>query len=165
MGATARCVGTIRQIHGPPGFQRAVNDAPVRACSIGSPRMVFPADGTSLVGRVYRNVDDLVTPQPAVVITGAWLTVKEQMARTYALRLAEQGITAFTFDFTGFGQSGGAPRQLELPARKIADVAAASDFLSTMSFVSEGGVGYLGICASASTRWRRLRVARESARS
>ena len=26
--------------------------------------MMFPADGASLVGRVYRNVDDLVTPQP-----------------------------------------------------------------------------------------------------
>jgi dienelactone hydrolase len=111
--------------------------------------MVFPAGGASLVGRVYRNVDELVTPQPAVVVSGAWLTVKEQMAHTYAARLAEQGITAFTFDFTGFGQSGGAPRQLELPARKIADIAAAADFLSTMSFVTEGGVGYVGICASA----------------
>ena len=47
--------------------------------------MMFPADGASLVGRVYRNVDELVTPQPAVVVTGSWLTVKEQMARTYAL--------------------------------------------------------------------------------
>jgi fermentation-respiration switch protein FrsA (DUF1100 family) len=111
--------------------------------------MVFPADGASLVGRVYRNVDELVTPQPAVVVTGSWLTVKEQMARTYALRLAEQGITAFTFDFTGFGKSGGAPRQLELPARKIADITAAADFLSTMSFVRKGGVGHVGICASA----------------
>ena len=111
--------------------------------------MVFPADGASLVGRVYRNVDDLVTPQPTVVVTGSWLTVKEQMPRTYASRLAEQGITAFTFDFTGFGQSGGAPRQLELPARKIADIAAATDFLSTMSFVMGSGVGHVGICASA----------------
>ena len=111
--------------------------------------MVFPAGGALLVGRVYRNVDELVTPQPAVVVTGSWLTVKEQMARTYALRLAEQGLTAFTFDFTGFGKSGGAPRQLELPARKIADIAAAADFLSTMSFVRKGGVGHVGICASA----------------
>jgi len=110
--------------------------------------MLFPADGTSLVGRLYRNVDDLVTAQPTVVVTGSWLTVKEQMPRTYALRLAEQGITAFTFDFTGFGQSGGAPRQLELSARRIADIAAAADFLSTMSFV-RGGVGHMGICASA----------------
>jgi uncharacterized protein len=111
--------------------------------------MMLPADGASLVGRVYRNVDDLVTPQPVVVVTGSWLTVKEQMPRTYALRLAEQGLTAFTFDFTGFGQSGGAPRQLELPARKIADIAAAADFLSTISFVRGGAVGHVGICASA----------------
>jgi uncharacterized protein len=111
--------------------------------------MMFPAEGVSLVGRVYRNVDDLVTPQPAVVVTGSWLTVKEQMPRIYALRLAEQGITALTFDFTGFGQSGGAPRQLELPARKIADIGAAADFLSTMSFVRGGGVGHVGVCASA----------------
>jgi hypothetical protein len=41
--------------------------------------MVFPAGGASLVGRLYRNVDDLATPQPAVVVTGSWLTVKEQM--------------------------------------------------------------------------------------
>jgi uncharacterized protein len=111
--------------------------------------LVFPSGGALLVGRVYRNVDDLVTPQPAVVVTGSWLTVKEQMPRTYALRLAEQGIAAFTFDFTGFGQSGGAPRQLELPARKIADIAAAADFLDTMSFVRGRGVGHVGICASA----------------
>jgi fermentation-respiration switch protein FrsA (DUF1100 family) len=111
--------------------------------------MVFPAGGVALVGRVYRNVDELTTPQPTVVVTGSWLTVKEQMPRTYALRLAEQGITAFTFDFTGFGQSGGAPQQLELPARKIADITAAADFLSTMSFARGGGVGHVGICASA----------------
>jgi fermentation-respiration switch protein FrsA (DUF1100 family) len=111
--------------------------------------MVFPAGGASLVGRLYRNVDDLATPQPAVVVTGSWLTVKEQMPRTYAARLAEQGLTAFTFDFTGFGQSAGVPRQLELPARKIADIAAAADFLSTMAFARNGGVGHLGICASA----------------
>ena len=111
--------------------------------------MVFPTDGSMLVGRVYRDVDDLVEPRPTVLVTGSWLTVKEQMPRTYALRLAAQGITAFTFDFTGFGQSGGSPRQLELPARKIADITAAADFLSTMSFVSGGEVGHVGICASA----------------
>ena len=60
--------------------------------------MVFPAGDVSLVGRVFRNVDDLVTPQPAVVVTGAWLTVKEQMPRTYALRLASTCRPAFSND-------------------------------------------------------------------
>src|SRR5262245_18304436 len=110
---------------------------------------VFTADGASLVGRIYRNVNDLLEPKPTVVVTGSWLTVKEQMPNTYARRLAELGYTAFTFDFTGFGQRGGAPRHLELPTRKIADIIAAAEFLSTMSFVSGGAVGHLGICASA----------------
>src|SRR5262249_20935804 len=91
----------------PPGTRPGREGA--HAMSLCEFPMVFPADGAPLVGRIYRNVDQLVTPQAAVVITGSWLTVKEQMARTYALRLAEQGITAFTFDFSGFGQSGGAP--------------------------------------------------------
>ncbi|HEX6309690.1 MAG TPA: alpha/beta hydrolase [Longimicrobiales bacterium] len=111
--------------------------------------MVFPSDGALLAARVYRNIDDLVEPQPTVIVTGSWLTVKEQMPHTYALRLAERGLTAVTFDFTGFGRSGGAPRQLELPLRKIRDIIAAADFLSTLSFVSGRTAGHAGVCASA----------------
>jgi hypothetical protein len=111
--------------------------------------LVFPSDGVMLVGRVYRDVDNLVDQRPAVTVTGSWLTVKEQMPRTYALALAERGYTAFTFDFAGFGQSDGEPRQLELPARKINDIIAAANFLSTMSFARGGLVGHLGVCASA----------------
>jgi fermentation-respiration switch protein FrsA (DUF1100 family) len=37
----------------------------------------------------------------------------------YADRLAAHGFTAFTFDLSGFGKSGGAPRQTEMPSRKI----------------------------------------------
>jgi uncharacterized protein len=35
---------------------------------------------------------------------GSWLTVKEQIATTYARRLAERGYTGFVFDFSGFGE-------------------------------------------------------------
>ena len=111
--------------------------------------VIFPSDGAVLVGRIYRNVDNLVDAQPAVLITGSWLTVKEQMPHTYALALAERGYTAFTFDFTGFGQSEGEPRQLEHPARKIGDITAAAEFLSTMSFVRGGVAGHVGVCATA----------------
>jgi uncharacterized protein len=84
-----------------------------------------------------------------VLITGSWLTVKEQMAHNYATALAERGYTVFTFDFAGFGQSGGTPRQAEIPARKIADIATAARFVSGLSYVEPGGVGYLAVCASA----------------
>jgi fermentation-respiration switch protein FrsA (DUF1100 family) len=84
-----------------------------------------------------------------VIVTGSWLTVKEQMPQLYATRLAERGYAAFTFDFTGFGESGGALRQAEIPDRKIADLIAAADFLTTVSLVEPDTIAHLAVCASA----------------
>jgi hypothetical protein len=50
--------------------------------------LVFHSQGVPLAGRVFRNTDSLHERQPAVIALGSWLTVKEQMAATYALRLA-----------------------------------------------------------------------------
>jgi fermentation-respiration switch protein FrsA (DUF1100 family) len=110
---------------------------------------LFISGDVPLSARVYRNTDDLFVRQPAVIITGSWLTVKEQMAHTYATALADRGYTVFTFDSAGFGESGGEPRQAELPARKIADITTAARYVSSLSFVQQGGVGYLAVCASA----------------
>jgi uncharacterized protein len=108
---------------------------------------LFLSGDVPLAARIYRADDDLFTRQPAVIITGSWLTVKEQMAHDYAVALAERGYTVFTFDFAGWGQSGGSPRHAEIPARKIADIKTAAEFVSSLSYVSD--VGYLAICASA----------------
>ena len=102
-----------------------------------------------LAGRLFRNTDRLDVRQPAVIVTGSWLTVKEQMPETYALALAERGYTAFTFDFTGFGESHGEPRQAEIPDRKIADLIAAADFVSTLACVEPNTLTHVAICASA----------------
>jgi fermentation-respiration switch protein FrsA (DUF1100 family) len=117
--------------------------------SIDTFPVLFSSGGLPIVGRVYRHAGSLNERQPGVLVTGSWLTVKEQMAARYATALAERGFTAITFDFTGWGQSGGGPRHAELPSRKIADIVAAASFASTLSFVQPGGVGYLGVCASA----------------
>jgi uncharacterized protein len=110
--------------------------------------VLFFSDGIPLVGRVYRN-GSTARRQAGVVVTGSWLTVKEQMPALYARRLAERGYTALAFDFAGFGESGGEPRQAEFPHRKIGDILAATDFLASQSFVEPGAVGHLAICASA----------------
>src|SRR5262245_35548500 len=102
-----------------------------------------------LAGSLFRNTDRLDVRQPAIIVTGSWLTVKEQMPELYATRLAERGYTAFTFDFSGFGESAGDPRQAEIPDRKIADIIAAADFLSTLSLVEPDTLSHLAICASA----------------
>jgi fermentation-respiration switch protein FrsA (DUF1100 family) len=120
------------------------------------PFEVFTAGG-GLAARVFRDVDDLVTPRPVVVVTGSWLTVKEQMPDLYAERLAEAGFTAVTFDFSGFGASAGEPRQAELPARKADEIAAVARALSAVSFVSGGVVGHLAVCASAQYTLQALR--------
>jgi fermentation-respiration switch protein FrsA (DUF1100 family) len=98
--------------------------------------------GVPLAGRMHRTGDG----GPVVVVTGSWLTVKEQMPDRYAAALAERGYTALTFDFAGFGRSGGEPRQVESPTRKMADLAAVAAYARTL-----GGrpPALLAICASA----------------
>lgn len=111
--------------------------------------IIFLSQGVALTGRVLRNTSSLQDRQPAVIVVGSWLTVKEQMAATYGRRLAQAGYTAFIFDFAGFGQSEGEPRQTEIPARKIGDIGAAAAFLRTVAFVDPERIGCLSICASA----------------
>ena len=86
---------------------------------------------------------------PAVVVTGSWLTVKEQMPDAYAARLAERGFVAVTFDFAGFGASGGGLRQTEIPVRKMGNLAAVVDWLRCESRVDGDRIGVLAVCASA----------------
>jgi uncharacterized protein len=111
--------------------------------------LMFFSQGIPLAGRVYSKTVGLLERQPVVIAMGSWLTVKEQMATTYARRLADAGYATFVFDFSGFGESRGEPRQAEIPARKIGDIAAAVSFLRTMAFVDPDRIGCVAICASA----------------
>ncbi|MEM9166382.1 MAG: alpha/beta hydrolase [Planctomycetota bacterium] len=111
-------------------------------------RVTFQSHGHTLVGDLYLPAA-LVPGQraEAVVVTGAWTTIKEQMSGLYAAELAERGYVALAFDFRTWGESGGDTRSLENPAMKIEDIIAAAEFLSQRSEVAE--VNGLGICASA----------------
>jgi fermentation-respiration switch protein FrsA (DUF1100 family) len=110
--------------------------------------LVFSNHGVPLSGRVLRGGSGFER-RPIVLVAGSWLTVKEQMPLLYARRLAEAGYNAFIFDFTGFGESRGEPRQVEMPSRKIGDLRAAVEFLRTVGFVDAERVGAVGVCASA----------------
>jgi uncharacterized protein len=111
--------------------------------------LTFHRGSTRLAGRLYRNTPDWTVRQPGIVVTGSWLTVKEQMPDLYARQLAARGYAAFTFDFSGFGESDGEPRQAEMPDRKIGDLIAAADFVSTLSPIEPGSLAHVAICASA----------------
>lgn len=105
----------------------------------------FESAGDTLVGTLY--LPEGATATEAVVVTGAWMTVKEQMAGRYAQELAERGIAALAFDFRGWGESAGRPRAFENPERKTQDIVAASGFLQQQ--LPEARISGLGICASA----------------
>jgi hypothetical protein len=74
---------------------------PIDSIMIHQTTLPFFRGDVHLTGQLFRNTDRLDVRQPAVIVTGSWLTVKEQMPETYALRLVERGYTVFTFDFTG----------------------------------------------------------------
>jgi fermentation-respiration switch protein FrsA (DUF1100 family) len=113
-------------------------------------RVTFQSGSDTLVGRIHLPEGaSALKPAPAVIVTGAWFTVKEQMATIYARELALRGYAAFVFDFRGFGESGGAIRQRETPADKIADIVAAAAFLKAQPEVDGARLTGLGICASA----------------
>lgn len=110
----------------------------------------FPADGANLVGNLYLPASAAEGERVrGVVVTGTWTSVKEQMANRYARRLAERGIAGLSFDFTGFGLSGGQPREVESPGLKADDIRAAVALLHDHPSIDERRVGALAICASA----------------
>lgn len=115
---------------------------------ITTERVRFRSGDHTLVGDLYRptNAPDR---GPALVVTGSWTTVKEQMTGLYARRLAAEGLTTLAFDFTGYGQSQGPIRDYEDPAQKAADIGAAVGFMSDLDGVDSDRIGGMAVCASS----------------
>lgn len=113
-------------------------------------RVTFESHGQTIVGELHLPGGvSALNQAPALVVTGAWFTVKEQMPTRYAQELASRGFVALAFDFRGFGESGGTLRQRETPTTKIEDIIAATDFLKAQPEVDRARIGGLGVCASS----------------
>lgn len=108
----------------------------------------FDSQGNSIKGTLFTPEAE-GNPLPAVIVTGAWTTVKEQMPGTYARELAARGYSALAFDFTGWGESEGTPRYVEDPAVKTSDIRAAATFLDGLDEVDSTSIYGLGVCASS----------------
>ena len=101
-------------------------------------RVTFRADGIELVGNL-----DVATDAPAVVLTGPFTGVKEQVVGTYARLLRERGVTTLAFDHRGFGESGGR-RAHEDSQGKLADLRAAVSLLA--EHADPERIGVVGVC-------------------
>lgn len=113
-------------------------------------KVSFNSEGASLVGHLYypKNFDPN-KKYPAVVVSGSWTTVKEQMAGLYAEQLAENGLLTLAFDFRNFGESEGEPRFYESPQLKKTDIKNAVTYLSSLPEIDSDRIGAFGVCAGA----------------
>lgn len=113
-------------------------------------RVEFKSEGEKIVDTLflpanYKQGDKLA----AVVVTGSWTSVKEQMSGLYAQELAQHGFATLAFDPRFWGESGGEPRSFESPKAKIQDIKNAVGFLQTLPMVDRDKIGGLSVCASA----------------
>lgn len=111
-------------------------------------RVTFHSGSDTLVGCLHLP-DRSEHRWPAIVVTGSWTTVKEQMPAVYARRLTDAGFAALTFDFRYWGESGGEPRAYESPTLKIEDIHSAAGYLQRHAAVDPDRIGGLAVCASA----------------
>ena len=114
----------------------------------------FTSQGQTLAGDLYLPDNYQAGDKlPAVIVSGSWTSVKEQMAGGYAQKLADKGYAALAFDFRGWGESAsGTPVALqytENPLEKTKDIIAAAEFLAGRAEISTSHIATLGICASA----------------
>ncbi len=112
----------------------------------------FKNNGIDMAGNLY--FPKGFTPggkYPAIVSVHPGGGVKEQTAGVYARRLAEQGFVTLAFDASHQGASGGVPRLLDDPMRRVADIYSAVDYLTSLAYVDAARIGALGICAGSGT--------------
>lgn len=97
----------------------------------------------SAVLRLPRDADG---PVPALVFTGPFTGVKEQVVGHYASALAAAGYATLAFDHANFGRSAGEPRQHEDSERKLDDLRRATSYLAVQEQVDGQRLGCVGIC-------------------
>jgi fermentation-respiration switch protein FrsA (DUF1100 family) len=114
--------------------------------------VTFKNNGIDMAGHLYLPKSfNAGRKHPAIISVHPGGGVKEQTAGLYAKRLAEQGFVTLAFDASHQGASGGLPRYLDDPMRRVADIYSAVDYLTSLRYVDGGRIGALGICAGSGT--------------
>jgi uncharacterized protein len=107
-------------------------------------KVTFQSEGLKVVGNLFRP-DKKSSLLPAILVAGAITGVKEQVAGSYAERLAKSGFVTVALDHRHFGESEGEPRQHEDIAKKIEDFKNAVSFMCTLEDINREKIGACGI--------------------
>ena len=109
--------------------------------------VTYKLGGLEIAANVYTPPGyDPAQTYPAIVVAHPNGGVKEQVAGLYAQRLAEQGYVTIAADAAFQGGSGGAPRNVDIPAHRIEDIHGMADFITQYPGVDAARLGLLGIC-------------------
>ena len=109
-------------------------------------------DGITLAGNIYypKGFNE-GQKYAAIVVVHPGGGVKEQTAGLYAQKLAEEGFVTLAFDAAHQGASGGMPRFVDDPMKRVGDIYSAVDYLTSLPYVDAGRIGALGVCAGSGT--------------
>jgi fermentation-respiration switch protein FrsA (DUF1100 family) len=112
--------------------------------------VTFKNGAIDMAGNLYLPKDfDETKKHPAIVVVHPGGGVKEQTAGLYAQKLAALGFVTLAFDASHQGASGGMPRFLDDPMRRVGDIYAAVDYMTSLRYVDASRIGTLGICAGS----------------
>jgi len=90
---------------------------------------------------------DKTKKYPAIISAHPIGSCKEQTSgNVYGAALAREGFVVIAFDASFQGDSGGEPRSIEDPVRRVEDFHVVTDYLVTLPYVDENHIGVLGIC-------------------
>lgn len=104
----------------------------------------FYSDGESISGFLY--VPDELEDngrRPGIVLCHGFAGVKELLLPAYAEAFCRDGFVVLSFDYRGFGQSGGVPGKL-VPREQILDIRNALTFLQSQPEVEPGRLALWG---------------------
>ncbi|MBB4820623.1 pimeloyl-ACP methyl ester carboxylesterase [Pseudomonas alcaligenes] len=104
------------------------------------------ADHLPLAGRVYGQLK--AKPAPVVVLCHGFCGIQDILLPAYAQAFAEVGYLAVTFDYRGFGASGGERGRL-VPQQQVLDVLTVIDWVKAQSWADAERVALWGTSLGA----------------
>ena len=115
----------------------------------GKNDITFRSQGVNLAGLIFTPEGfDASKTYPAIVFSGPFNQVKEQMGALYGQKFADRGYVFLSFDHLGYGDSEGTVRNEENAFIKMESIRDAVSYMGTLPFVNRDKLYGYGACAS-----------------
>ncbi|MEA3424192.1 MAG: alpha/beta hydrolase [Bacillota bacterium] len=111
--------------------------------------IVFEACGEKISGWLYLP-EKKPTAFPCVVLSHGFGGTKDLTLENYALKFAEKGYAALTYDYRHYGESRGEPRQLLSATKQLDDLRAAIEYARSREDIDDEKIVLWGTSAGAS---------------